>query len=360
MTTPDDRAEQAFRTALGERATAYEPAPLTPATTRRPRWVPVLAAAAAVVIVAAGLTWAFRGTSTTPPPPADGTGSASLPEGWRWESHRDAIVGVPDSWGYAAAPRSDWCAQTEIHNQNLDLTPFVDVGRGLVLTIGCAATPPASLFRTHLSFSDTGKTEELPPPAGWQTLTRDVGHTRIQVVTDARHLDLARRVLSTAHEVSADQNGCPTTSPLQRTGFPRPEPAFDVTQLKTVESIAVCQYARTGATGPGLDASRLVTGQAALALLEAIRSAPTGGGPDRPRNCLPSDPGASAIELMLRTPAGSHPVYAYYGSCHHNGLDDGVRMRTLTAQSCRPLFGERVTLTEASSGVFRVCRPTRF
>ena len=360
MTTPDDRAEQAFRTALSDRATAYEPVPLTPVTTRRPRWVPVLAAAATVVLVVGGLTWALgRGDHpAAPPPPADGTGSTSLPAGWRWESHRGAMVAVPDSWGYAAAPRSDWCAATRgtTHPKG-PAGPFVDAtdGQGITLSIGCLGDPPASLFATHLRFEDTADTSELPPPTGWQLLTKRVGNTRVEVVTDPAHLDLARRILATAHGVSADQNGCPTTSPLQRSGFPRPEPAFDVTQLKSVESIAVCQYARTGAAGPSLDASRLVTGHDADALLSAIQSAPAGGGPDRPQNCLPSDPGASAIQLLLRTPAGAHSVYAYYGSCHDNGFDDGVNRRTLTSDSCRPLFADRVRIDEASSPVAQVC-----
>lgn len=61
-----------------------------------------------------------------------------------------------------------------------------------------------------------------------------------------------------------------------------PEP-FDITTLRDVERASVCQYLRgIPLDEPALMGSRTMTGADADALLRGLRTAPEGGGPDKP------------------------------------------------------------------------------
>jgi hypothetical protein len=345
----DDRAEQAFRTAMATRAAAYEPVGRdVPEARRSRRWPAVLAAAVLVVaVVLAGAVLRSRDQQRPAP--------AGLPAGWRWESYRDIEVAVPGSWGYAAAPQSDWCASAP-HRRTAPQPGYVDTREpgGGVLDILCAGTPPAALTAPHLTFPQS-LDAEIPTPLGWTRESRTVGGIRIEVTMDAAHLPLAERILATAHVVTADQNGCAVSSPFEEPGSSRPDPAFAVESLRHVDSIAVCQY-QLGVSGPGLVASLLLTGHAAEAELRALQSAQTGGGPSRPKNC-DADRGPSGSTLLLTDGDRSHEMYAVYSGCLTNGIDDGTHVRELTKADCRPLFGPRVIDREGIEQAFRRCVP---
>jgi hypothetical protein len=366
--TDRDRAEQAFRDAFRNRADTFEAEELSaePTPRRRRTWPAILAAAAVLVLVAGAVVWRSAGPHSGHVSPA---GAAGLPDGWRWESHADVEVGVPDSWGYRAAPGSDWCARYDGHgrtrnsNAPVPRTPYVDLTNrfSATLDILCVPRMPVALMATHLTFVDPGEPNAEPSDsfAGWTTITRAVGSTHLQVTTDAAHEDLARRVLATAHVVPQDQLGCRVSSPIQAERPVRPEPAFDLNRLTGVDSIAVCQYQTHGLGQPGLMASRLLIGAAAAAELEALKSAPTGGGPDDPRDCIPGGWGDTAVVLRLRSGGSTHDLYGYYEWCTHNGFDDGTAVRALTVGDCASLWGGRVTLNSGSSASFARCEPAR-
>jgi hypothetical protein len=343
----DDRAEEAFRTALATRATEFQPESRELPTARHRRWPAVLAAAILVLVVV--LVGAFRphGGHEVPSP-------VGLPDGWRWESRANVMVGVPESWGYALSPAEGACPSS----RTFPSPGYVDSrppGGGNEADVACAPAPPQKLTAPHLSFSDDLSGPELPVPSGWLRLVRSVGAIRLQVTMDAAHRALADQILATAHVVSKDQNGCAATSPFQDPSAGRPIPPFDVTSLHGVDSIAVCQY-QLGVAGPGLVASHLLTGRAADAELHALQTAPTGGGPTRPRNC-DGDRGPTGSTLLLTSGGRTHEMYAVYSGCRANGIDDGTHLRALTTSSCSPLFGPRVIDTEGIESAFRRCVP---
>jgi hypothetical protein len=368
MTDDDERAAQAFRAAFATRADDFAPETLSGEPIRRPRraWPAVLLAAAAVLVLTIGtLVWQqTRGTDHRASAPA----ASGLPDDWRWESHADVEVAVPDSWGYRATPGSDWCAAYDQQGKPQDggaafpHTPYVDTvsGLGATLGIGCFAPKPSSLLATHLTFVDSPDLRAEPPGAlsGFTTITRAVGSTHVDVTTDSAHEDLARQILATAHVVSADQNGCPASSPIQASHAVRPDPTFDVTALTGVDSIAVCQYLTHGTGQPGLLASRLLTGSAADAELTALQAAPAGGGPDQPQNCTPDGWGDTAVVLRLTTGGQTHDMYGYYEWCFGNGFDDGTSVRELTPADCSSLWADRVQLLGGSSAPFHRCQPS--
>jgi hypothetical protein len=103
----------------------------------------------------------------------------------------------------------------------------------------------------------------------------------------------------------------------------------------------VCRYAldRATAAGPGLLASSRLSGPAAATALAAIMAAPIGGGPDALAPCsADTAAGDEAIVLRMRSAAGESEVFLRYAGCDHNGFDDGVAVRTLTAAATDALL----------------------
>ena len=96
----DDRAEQAFRTALATRAAGYQRG--GPRGSRRAP-PPSLARRARGRRPGASPS-SSPGSRSGPTAPRDHAWPTVLPSGWRWESHANVMVAVPATWGYAAAP----------------------------------------------------------------------------------------------------------------------------------------------------------------------------------------------------------------------------------------------------------------
>jgi hypothetical protein len=354
----DDRAEQAFRTALADRAESLTPTALDVPAPRRHRHWPLLVAAAAAVLVVVGLVAVVAGHRDEAAP------SHVLPDGWRWESHAYVKVAVPDSWGYAAAPGIDWCASPGPRRQlaTAEGMPagYVDTRDrdGGFLSIGCPPEPPSRLTLPHLSFMGAGS--EIPTPLGWMRDTRTVGGIQLTVTIDGAHRNLARRILASAQVVRRDQNGCTPTSRLQDPLAGPPEPAFDVSGLEGVDSIAVCQYELgdpRGELGPGLVASQLLTGDRADEELAALQAADTHGGPNREHTCGADERGTTGIVLLLDTGDTTRTMYALYESCSANGIDDGTHVRELTRADCRPLFTPRIQIVNGINAAFARCDP---
>jgi len=376
----DERAERAFRAALGHRAGSFEPVDLALEPRANHRWRAAGAIAAAAVLVAGvavGVSVVDR-DSTEPGPGAGPTGG-ELPApdpGWRYESYRDVVVQVPDSWSYAPAPQSDWCVSAGDGQGSYPTEPYVATNGagGAVLDIGCSnmgdpdplgMAAPERLWATHLSLGSPADPPDQVPDGnrelnGWTRIIRTIGHARFTVLADPEHLADARRVVDSARVVTQDQFGCDATSPIQRGHFPRPAERFDLGALDRVDSIAVCQYALQAPDDePGLMASRLMTGSAAEAELEALQAAPVGSGPNSPDTCLTSMTGDTALVLRLDTGTVTHEVYGYVDWCINNGFDDGTRVRELTLADCVQLWANRVVMWSGSSAPFQRCHAPR-
>jgi hypothetical protein len=376
--TPD-RAELAFRDAFTRYADDLEPRSLA-APVRRRRW-PATVAAAAAVVVLVGVTFAVAGdrdrdevagTPTTSgssasetPTPSPSTSSVPL----RNVTYRGVSVDVPAGWVDSYIPEDSGCAYAP--------EPFVATsqpamvsGFPLCLPADPVPSPPKGFPRArpaewvpNVQLLDvTGAVEPMPDGSrtyeGWTLTRRTVGDVVVQTLVDAGSAALAQDVLASSREVAVDANGCRSSSPVQEAAAVRP-PAFDVTRVQAT-SIVVCLYGRGDPTRPGMLASRRLEGAEAQEVLTAIRTAPSGGGPDQPQNCLPEDFGDLALSLRLDDGDVAGPeLYVTFQSCHDNGIDDGTTVRKLTPKSCRPLFGDRVQFNSGSAASYRVCHPRR-
>ncbi|HEY1117321.1 MAG TPA: hypothetical protein VGE43_06430 [Acidimicrobiales bacterium] len=344
----------------------------------RPRsaWV-VAAAAVAVILVATGAAIAagLRDSPGKAPPhdsPAATTPGFDGPT--RQVSWRGVAVDVPADWPDGRAPGPDWCASDDGRGGSLYPShPYVAIDRSyaMTLSIGCpedSAAPdvfgaaPERLWAPHLAFElPVG---DLPDGTlthqGWTFSTRTVAGVRVTLLADAATADLVDPILDSIRPVDTDAHGCDSTSLVQAEEFVRPEPAFDVTDVDRVDAISVCQYDRgSGTSAPGLLGSRLIEGSAAQELLDAIRTAPAGGGPDAPQHCVHDMYGDTALTIRLHSGGTTRDLYAYYEWCFGNGIDDGTTRRELTRGDCLPLWGDRVTLWGGSAESFRRCHAPR-
>ncbi|HSS68705.1 MAG TPA: hypothetical protein VLK34_09140 [Nocardioidaceae bacterium] len=282
-------------------------------------------------------------------------------DGWRWDFYRDVRIEVPDSWDYASEPRSDWCVD---NGKWLPDEPYIDLTAGeFVFGIGCPSTngkpgmsdePPTERWVPHVRLTALGApdTASVSRLNGWWIVKQPVGHVLVKAVGENRaEVD---RILSSATVVDDDSSGCAPHSPLQDSAFPSPDPAFDVAELTSVDSITVCSYELTPSE-PGLLGVYELTGDDAMTELHALQAAPIGGGPDRPNDCGPDDPGDDALQLRLASGAEVDTMYVFYSSCHDNGFDDGTNVRELTKDACVPLVHAPVTLTTGASASFERC-----
>lgn len=82
-----------------------------------------------------------------------------------------------------------------------------------------------------------------------------------------------------------------------------------------------------------------------------MAKAPLGGGPDNPDQCLPSvSYGDDVIVLFVRSAAGRSEVVLRYSGCDHNGFDDGIAVRQLTAKAVAPFVARSNTTLSGFSG----------
>jgi hypothetical protein len=362
------RAEDALRDSLardrGWSSERVETAPVRRRVRRRSR-LRIAGAALAVVVVAGGVATGVElgsggsdrsvGPTTLTPPD----------NGWRWDFYRDIRIQVPASWDYGQEPSSDWCVGG---GRWLADAPYIDLSSGRsVLAIGCPSTdgspgfsnePPTDLWAVHVRLSALNGDGDasVSQRDGWWIVKQPVGHVLVKAVGEDR--SLLDQIVASATAVADDSGGCFPSSPIQESLFPRPTPPFDVAELSSVDSITVCEY-DVASSGPGLIGAYRMTGADADAELRALRSASVGGGPDRPQNCYPDDPGENAFELRLASGADVHTMYVFYSSCVGNGFDDGTHLRELTVEACMPLVREPVALTGGSSASFERCYPSK-
>lgn len=366
----DTRAETALRRALTRESDAFEPVPLVPRTDQRRRgWLlPVAAAAAAVLVVGGGLV--ATGVLGADGDPATSATAAQDDGSTRTVWWRDVSVEVPTAWQDGTEPGPAWCANGGEASEPAG--PYVarEAAGAFTPAIACAeptderpvvfGTAPQELWAPHVTFVDAAGPGALAEGEqtfeGWTVAVRTVSsEVQLQVWSDEATRDVAGAVLASARTFEVDPNGCGTRSQAQSEQQVRPAEPSDVTQVDDVDAVAVCQYDRTRGSAVGLIASRLLTGADADALLEGIRTAPEGGGPDSPASCTADQEGDTAIVVRLQHDGRTTDLFVYYDWCFGNGYDDGTTRRQLTKDNCAPLFGGPVRWTSLSGAVGTLC-----
>lgn len=362
----DTRAETALRRALTREADAFEPAPLEPRTDRRRRgWVlPVAAAAAAVLVVGGGLavTGALGGDEPVEddPPAVVASGGDDVRPVW-W---RDVAVDVPVDWEDGREP--DACTRgvetpaPYVATRNpSEPMPMMMCGGSDEERPQAFGDAPRELWAPHVTFSDADDLSALEDGEqtfdGWTLTARTLGDVQVRVWSDAATADVAERVLASVRTFEIDPNGCDVRSPVQAELPVRPAAAFDVARVDSVDSIAVCQYSRRVADRAGLMASQRLVGDEAETLLAGLRSAPAGGGPDRPDECVSYASGDEGLVVRLQRGDRVDDLHVYYDWCWGNGVDDGTTVRALTEDTCAPLFGGPVRWFSVSGFVAPLC-----
>lgn len=278
----------------------------------------------------------------------------ALPEGWRWEGLGGVLVGVPGEWAWGNSTQriGQWCIAEP------PLTPMMGRPGGSTL-VGC---PEGGDVDPSTLVENTGVVVELAPAldgvgdsAEGDQVVRRIGDVSVRVNAPA---DLRERILATVHRADVDAHGCamslPTADPADR-----PDPPRDVTSLSDVVSVAACRYPvpppdeESSTEGPlSLFSSLLLEGDAAADAVAAIAAAPAGGGPDKPDSCLPEwSYGDEFLVLQVESAEGASTLHVYYSGCDHNGIDDGVTVRTLTRGAVQPLIADaNIPLSWSGSG----------
>ncbi len=274
-----------------------------------------------------------------------GLGPAS--PGQRWESFLDVVVQVPEAWGYAQAPGSDWCAAGGPTPAPLP-APYVALNPNRpVLAIGCLDALPENRQQTHLEWrrAASGDRDGDVTRNGWVSSSRRVGSALVTVVH--RPGDGVEAILGTARQVTVDHHGCAITGPALAA---RPAPAASDLPIRTsaasdlptdsptaaVTEAVLCQYDDATAT-PNLVTSTRLTGAAASGLAAAIDASPPAA-PALESGCLPDDRDVTSVAVRLLGPGGAREVRLTVGGCRVPSLDDGRTTRTPTRAACTAVF----------------------
>ncbi|WP_130508030.1 hypothetical protein [Krasilnikovia cinnamomea] len=262
----------------------------------------------------------------------------ALPAGWRWESYGGVEVGIPGEWGWGdSGLRLDaWCVGSAGNRPPVVARPG-------------GATPAIACGGDGTRIADTGwvvglghalQVSDGVERVGDRTTVRLAG---VEVVVQAPW-GLREQIAATVHRVDVDDFGCPTTNPISMQPALRPARPVDLATLRNVSSVSACKYELrqgydTAQQRPWLVSSLHLDGAAAERAIRQIAQAPVGGGPDQPDLALPEAAyGDDAIVLRVRSRVGLTEVMLRYSGCDHNGFDDGINVRRLTAASVAPFI----------------------
>lgn len=365
-----DRAERAVRAALRVHADDVDFVPLDPlalerrwaqsgeASTTRSRMSPVWLAVAAVAVVAfiiplgtvlvrsSGDPSAQSAGSQVEAVPADpataeqtGVGDAATTA----VSFLDVVIDVPSDWGYGFAPGEDWCRGYVRPD-----APFVDRDplAHTPVTAPCGDDIPDELRQTSLTWrrlkeADVASTVQA---GSWAQVSRPIGSAFVTVQVPRESTVLATQILDTARVVVTDPRGC--ASHLDP-GRPSSGPLTDV---RSVNEVAVCQYIMDGSAGPNLYGSYALYGDQAQQVLDSMMVAPEVESPPE-ATC---DAGGST--LVVRFGGGVRQVRIDLSPCGVNLLDDGAVYRAPTRSTCADLIYGPLWVADAPSSV-TACLP---
>ncbi|GIF47243.1 hypothetical protein DFJ67_7133 [Asanoa ferruginea] len=286
----------------------------------------------------------------------------ALPTGWRWESYSGVQVGVPGEWGWGSGSQrlGQWCIATK------DEITRPIVGRPSATTlVGCPgrddSTPRPDTLTANtglvVGFDRTKDRSNGVEHEGDRTTVRLDG---VLVIVQAPQA-LRERIVETIHPVRVDSFGCPATHPVGAKPDQRPAKAVSVASLRGVSAVSACKYQVADPDRPEprlLSALRLDDSTAERAIRE-IAKAPLGGGPNNPEECAQSVAyGDEGIVLLVRSAVGLTEIVLRYSGCDHNGFDDGVSVRSLTATSVAPFIaGPNAVLSSFGSAKLPILRP---
>lgn len=283
----------------------------------------VLAAAAVLAVIIA--TSAGKELSRPDSPPQVAGPAA---DGWRWESYRKVELQVPATWGYGV-DLSQWCVQAK---------PLPFVGRPGPSTMAhCPEVPDVDRRVPYVSF-DEDRPVLRSFDHGWAREARSIAGTVVTVFSDDPAL--RARIFSSAREITGtDVNGCTPNHPTAADPTTRPRSEGGLGTVGDVKSVSVCGYMLQSAGTEPLYTGRTFTGTAATGLVDAIRSAPAGSGPNNsPDVCTPEDLGERVYVLVVHGSQHDQEVIVRYSGCQHNGTDDGDTERRLTTDVLSPIL----------------------
>lgn len=380
--TPDedrgDRAEQAFRDALQQHADEpdFQPLELPKTAASRsglPRWLPVAAAVVLVAAVALPLAISrFSGSSPSSAVPAaapesgpsdaasdaEPTVLASRP-GWRWESYRVLSYQVPQRWGYAFAPRTDWCAGRAERLPDA----FVALAHELlpVATVACSRNLPATDLQTFVTVrSVTAADRGWDLPEGWTaTTSKAVDGYLVEVVHTDAYASVAKQIVASVRPIGViDPNGCPARSALV------PSTSSSSVTGRALVPVSLCQYDL--ATSPAqLLVSKPLANSGddldynARQVRAALAKAPAGTGPDD-RSCQAA--GDTAVLVRLQddaVPALGSDVVVRYSGCQGNGIFTATGSHKLTFEVCHAVLQRPLIFTKGFGSAAKLCVPPR-
>ena len=375
-----EREERAFAEALRASAPVETFRPLDaeaikaaarPARSGPTRWLKGMAAAAVLVVavgIGAALLPRVAGSQTAEPAsggyaaggvvpetaqdrasgaaaPGEVTSKVTSDAGFRWESYRDVMVQVPDAWGYASAPQSDYCI-----GKRFPTEPYVDLtrGPGAARAILCTSGLADDRQAMHLTFTPIkGSPPFAAPSTVWKQYSTELGRARVTVTARAGESELANRILASVRLVpdGTDPNGCPVTLPTV--------PAVELTGLDGSD-LTVCLYEAEDDPG-AFRSSASLTGAAAERAWQAVLAAPEGGGPDGSASSCGTSPG---WPMVLLVGADQVPVAASVAGCAGNGVTDAAAAggaRRLTGELCRALIVDPVRISSGSGPAAEAC-----
>jgi hypothetical protein len=311
----------------------------------------VLAAAAVLAVI---ISTSAGKELSRPDSPPEVAGPAS--DGWRWESYRKVELQVPATWGYGV-DLSQWCVGYRREAKRL---PFV--GRPGVSTMAyCPEVPDLDRRVPYVSF-DEDRAGLRSVDHGWVWEARSIAGTVVTVFSDDP--GLRARIFASAREITGtDVNGCAPNHPAAADPTTRPRSEGGLGTVGDVKSVAVCGYElRTAGTEP-LFTGRTFTGTAATGLVDAIRSAPAGSGPNNPPDtCVPEDLGERVYVVVVHGSQHDQEVIVRYAGCQHNGTDDGDTERRLTTDVLSPILtgADRIgSMSRAVGDLLGLNRPER-
>ena len=377
--TRDERAERAFREGLRQHADEPDFAPLTLPIAARgrpglPRWLPVAAAVVLLAAVAIPLAigqFSGGGSQTSAVPAgaraperepgdaASGPPTVAARTGWRWESYRVLSYQVPDRWGYAFAPRADWCAD----RPKPPSEPFVALAadRMPIRAIGCPRDLPAKNLQTFVTVRPVTATDRgWDLPQGWTaTSSEEVDGYLVEVVHTDTYASVAKQIIASVRPVGAiDPNGCPARSALE------PKVVNSSVPGKALVPVTLCQY-DLATTPRQLVASKALADNDddldynARQVMAALAKAPRGNGPD--------DTSCEAVgdtAVLVRLQDGSVPslgsdVVVRYAGCQGNGIFTATGSHKLTFEACHAVLQRPLIFISGHGRAAMLCVPPK-
>jgi hypothetical protein len=298
-------------------------------------------------------------------PSAESAPDDRAPARSRTEYYRDISFQVPEDWGYAVPPQSDWCADKPRGQPRADQRrPYVWLASAIpVRAIGCPVRP-ASLLTEHVEALAPGPAVDYAEGAikegDWWVVTRFAGSAVLVVTTKQRAL--AEQILASA-EVEPEDAPCPPASPVVGPLGTRPENVTDLTLLPPVDWTLLCQYEPVvdpaDAELPRLRATVRLTGSEAQALVSDLAAAPVNRSSCDP---APLD-GLPELALLVRVGTGDQTsdIHIAANGCPDSdsgmagGIDDGTTLRLLTRDACRQVLTPPIAVFSGSGDVGRNC-----